>query len=185
MATSTITAPFFIRERSSRSDQSGRSGSGDQDRADNQVGALNRLDNGVSIRVERRDVGRHDIIEVAQAIQIDVKDPHVGAEPGGDFGRVGADHSAPQDCHLSRGNPRYTGQQNAAALLGTFEILGSLLDTHPPGNFAHWCQERKAAARIAQRFVRDRRDAAGDDGTCERLVGGKMKVGENDGAGPQ
>ena len=147
MATSTITAPFFMRPRSSRLHEPRRSGSGDQDRADDQVGALDRFEDRVPVGIERRDVGRHDVVEVAQAVEVDVEDPDVGAQAGGDLGRVGADDSAAQDGDLGRGDARHAGEQDSAPFLGPLQVLGPFLDAHPAGDLAHRRQERQAAAR--------------------------------------
>ena len=42
-----------------------------------------------------------------------------------------------QDQDAARGNPGYTPKQDSFSFFRLFEVLGTLLDSHPSGNFGH------------------------------------------------
>ena len=96
---------------------------------------------------ERGDVGRHDVVEIAQPVEVDVEDGDVGAEAGGDLGGVGADDAAAQDDHVGRQHAGHAAQQDAAALERPFQELRPFLDAHAAGDLAHRRQQRQVAPR--------------------------------------
>ncbi len=132
-------------------------GPGDEDRADDQVGVLDLLADGVAGGEERGDVGRHDVVQVAEPLQVDVHDGHAGAEPGGHLGRVGPDDAAAQDHDLARVHAGHAAQQDAQPALGLLQVLGALLHRHPAGDLAHGGQERQLARLQLHGLVGDRR----------------------------
>ena len=78
----------------------------------------------------------------------------VGAEAGGDLGGVGADDAAAEDRDVGRRHAGHAAQQDAAAHLRAFEVLGPFLNAHPAGDFAHRRQQRQAALVVARAFRR-------------------------------
>ena len=54
------------------------------------------------VGIEGRDVRRHDVVEVSEPVEVDVEDPDVRPEAGGDLGGVGPDDPASQDRDLGR-----------------------------------------------------------------------------------
>ena len=160
MATSMITLPGFISRRSSRSTRLGAFAPGIEHRADHQVGPPELLADRVPVAEERGDVRRHDVVEVAEAVHVDVQEADVRPKAGGDLGGVGPDDAAAEDRDVGRLDARHAGQQDAAAHLRPFEILGPFLDAHPPGDFAHGGQAaaagrgRRGASRRRRRCSR-------------------------------
>src|SRR5208283_6044644 len=123
----------------------------------------------VPIGVKRCYVGRHDVVEVAEPLEIHVQYTHVRAQPGGNLRSVRADHASTENGNLGRRDSRNSGQENSPAFLRTLEEPGSLLDAHPARDLAHRCQERQTSTWITERLVRDRRDPTVDDRTREAL----------------
>src|SRR5690606_15896219 len=95
---------------------------GNQDGADYQVGLGQVLANGDRCAVDRGYIGRHNLVEVAQAVEVDVHQLDVGPEAGGEAGGAGADDAATQHHHVSRLDTRDAPQQYAAAHHGAFEV---------------------------------------------------------------
>ena len=160
-------------------DQPRRLGAGDQHGADHQVGPRKLLADGVAVAEQAVDVGRHDVVEVAQPVHVDVENRDVGVEAGGDLGRVGADDAAAEDRDVRRRHARHAAQQNAAAHLRPFEVLGPFLDAHAAGHFAHRREQRQAALVVGERLVGDGRGAAGEHRLGQLAVGGEVEVGED------
>ncbi len=128
-------------------------GAGHQHGADHQVGAAELLADGVPVAEQHGHVGRHDVVEVAEPVHVDVQQADVGAEAGGDAGGVGADHAPAENGDVGRLDARHPAQQNAAAHLRAFEILGPLLDAHPAGHLAHGRQQGQPPVIVAERLV--------------------------------
>ena len=130
------------------------------------------------ITVKCVDVRRHHVVQVPQAIEIDIKNSHVGLKSRGNLGRVGPDHASSQNRDVGGSNSGHTAEQNPPSHLWLFQILGTLLDTHAPSDFAHRCQQRQAAALVTKRFVCQTSRSACKHGIGELAAGGKVKVGE-------
>ena len=60
------------------------------------------------------------------------------------------------------GHHTFAAQQNASTHLRPFQILGSLLNAHPPGHLAHRRQQGQPAAVVRQRFVGNAGGPAGE-----------------------
>ena len=132
----------------------------------------------VAVAEQAVHVGRHDVVEVAQAVHVDVEDGDVGVEAGGDLGRVRADDAAAEDRDVRRRHARHAAQQDAAAHLRPLQKLGALLNAHPAGHFAHRREQRQAALVVGQRFVGDARRAAGEHRFGQLAIGGEVEIGE-------
>ena len=81
--------------------------------------------------------------------------------------------------------PGTPAQQDAAAHLRPFEILGPFLDAHPAGHFAHRRQQRQPAVIVAERLVGHGDAARGQQRLGKLPVGGQMEIGEDDLSAPQ
>ncbi len=86
---------------------------------------------------------------------------------------------------MRRLDARHAAQQDAAAHLRAFEVLGPLLDAHASGDLAHRRQERQPALVVAERFVGHGNDAGLQQIFGQLAVGGEVKIGEDDLARPQ
>src|SRR5436190_18273130 len=91
----------------------------------------------VAVAEDSGHVGWHYVIEVTQAVEIDVEDGDVRTESCRDLGGVGADHAAAEDGDIRRLDAGNAAEQDAAAIERSFEILGPLLDAHPARDLAH------------------------------------------------
>ena len=63
---------------------------GDQHRADHEVGQPQAFEDVEPVAEDGRHVLRHHVVDVAQAVEVHVEDEDVRPEPGGDAGRVRA-----------------------------------------------------------------------------------------------
>ncbi len=91
----------------------------------------------VAVGVERGDIGRQDIIQIAQPLQRNVQDGDAGTHSGGDLGGVDAHHPAADDGDFGRCDARNPAQQHATPTKDLLEVLGPLLHCHAPGNLGH------------------------------------------------
>ena len=159
--------------------QDRRPAAGNQDRPDHQVGMLGVPGHGVRVAVDRGDVGRHDLIEVSQAVQVDVHDDDVGPESCGHPRGVGPDDAATEDEDVGRFDACHAAQEDAAAHHRLFQVLGPFLDGHLAGDFAHGRQERQPPAGVAERLIGHGRDAGGKTPLGQRPRCGKMEIAED------
>src|SRR5437588_10127346 len=90
-----------------------RLGSRDEHGADQEVGPRNAVEDVVAVAIKRGHVARHDVIEIAQAVETDVKDGDVGAQPCRDLGGVGADNSTAEHNAIGGQDARYSHPENA------------------------------------------------------------------------
>ena len=67
-------------------DEAWRSPAGDQHRADDQVGQHGVTLDRVRVGVNGHDISGHDVVEISQAIEVDIHDDDVGAKSGCDSG---------------------------------------------------------------------------------------------------
>src|SRR4029079_2534466 len=120
-----------------KGDETWRFGAGNEHGTNDEVGQAELLADGVAVAVEDVDVGRHNVVEVAEPVHVDIEDGDVGLEAGGDFGGVGTDDAAAEDRNVSWGDAGHAGEQDSAAELRLFEVFGPFLDAHAAGDFAH------------------------------------------------
>src|SRR5207237_9123260 len=71
-------------------------GAGNQHSADEQVGPANAIEDVVAVAGELGHVPPHHVVEVAEAVEVDIENGHVSDEAGGDFGGIVGDDAAPQ-----------------------------------------------------------------------------------------
>src|SRR2546425_11834546 len=85
-----------------------------EDRTNNQIRLRDGVVNHVCARCQRRNLGKKDVIELAQTIEIVVDDRYVGAHPDRNLCGVSSDHAAADDHYPRRGDAGYTAEQDAA-----------------------------------------------------------------------
>ena len=88
--------------------------------------------------------------------------------------------AAAEDRDVGRFDAGHSAQQDAAAHLRPFEVLGPFLDAHPPGHFAHRRQQRQAALVVAERFIGHGDRAALQEVLGQLAIGGEVEIGEDD-----
>ena len=99
------------------------------------------------------------IVQVAQAVQVDVEHRDVGAESHRRLGRVEAHGAGADDDHVAARHPGHAGQEDAAAAVRPAEVVGALLHGQAPGHLAHRREERQAPVGALDGLVADGDDA--------------------------
>jgi hypothetical protein len=143
---------FLHRLQVFAADQPRRARALDQHGADHQVGVHDLLADRDRRAVQQGHVRRHHVAEVAQAVEVDVEQAHVGAEARRHLRRVGADHATAEDHHGRRFDARHTAEQDAAPAIVLLEADRADLHRHAAGDFAHRRQQRQRVA-VDQRLV--------------------------------
>ena len=143
----------------------GGGGARNEHAADDQVGVLQGFRDGPGVGGEGDDEAVEDVVEFAQAVETAVDDGDVRAHADRDFGGIGADDAAAEDGHVRRRDAGDAAEQNAAAAVGTLQILRADLHGHASGDFAHGGEQRQRAVALDDGFVGD----AGDAG-IEQLI---------------
>ena len=152
---------------------------GNQHSADDEIGPGQMLANGVGVGVDGVDVGRHRLVDLAQAVEVDVDDHHVGPHPGGDAGRPRAHHAGPEHEHVAGLDPRHPAEQHTPPAVRVLQVVGALLDRELAGDLAHGCEQRQPPAVVGERLVGDRDALAVEAPEGELLIGSEVKVGED------
>jgi hypothetical protein len=152
----------------------------DQDRTDDDIGLLHGLLDLQARRHDEADAARQDFLEVPHAVERALEDRDVRSEADRDHGRVVADHSAADDQHASGRDPGHAAEQQPTAAERLLEEVRAGLRRKPACDLAHRCEQRQCAGIRLHRLVRDGRDATLEEGARQRLVGGDVKVGEED-----
>jgi len=161
-------------------DQLGRRGTGDQHRADDQVGLARQID-GVAGRGKGvLEAAAEDIVEIAQPRDRAVEHGDIGAHPGRDLGGMGADHATADHQHPGRRDAGHTAQQHAAPAIGLLQRPGADLRRQPPGHLGHRRQQRQAAHAVGDRLVGDAGGARGDEVAGLVGVRREVQVGKED-----
>ena len=80
-------------------------------------------------------------------------------QSGRDAGSVGADDAASEDHDVGRRDAGDAREQDAASALGTFQVLGPLLQRHAPRHLAHRHEQGKLAVLQLNGLVGQRNDA--------------------------
>ena len=122
MATSTMTAPFFMRLTMCFGDDLGGGGAGDEDPADEEVGLAGGALDVVGVGGEGEDAAVEDVVEVAEAVEVEVDERDFGAEAEGHLGGVGADDAAADDADVAGRDAGDSAEEDAAAALFLFQI---------------------------------------------------------------
>ena len=160
-------------------DQLGGSRTGDQHRADDQVGLFGKINGGGGIGVAVLEGVAEHIVKVAQAGDRAVEHRHIRAHPGGHLGGMGADHATAQHQHPGRGHAGHPAKQNAAPAIGLLQRPGPDLRCQLARHFRHRGQQRQTAAIIGHGLVGD----AGD--TRSQQLGGLGRIGREVQVGEQ
>ena len=156
----------------------GASAPGNEDGADDDVRVRNRLLDLEARGHEERHAGAEHLLQLAHPVDRALDDRDARAEPECDHRRVVADHPAPDDDDLARGDARHAAEQQAPAAQRLLEEVGAGLRREPPRDLAHRSKQRQRAVGSLDGFVRDGGDPALDQCAREVLVGREVKVGE-------
>jgi hypothetical protein len=160
--------------------QPGGSGAGNQNATNDEVGAAELFADVVSVTEECVDVGGHDVIEVAEAFEVDIEDDDIGLEAGGDASCILPDNASTKNRNMGRLNAGDAAEKNSATFLGAFEEFCSLLNAHPPCHFAHGSEQRQIVAGAAKGFVGNSGDSGFEQVVGELFVCGEVEVGKDD-----
>src|SRR5207253_3274500 len=110
---------------------------GQQHRANDYVRVGDVLDDVAMVRVQHHHIGWHYIGEVAQTIQRQIEDDHLGAETCSHARGVRTHNATAQHNDLAWMHARHTAEQHAASAKKLLEIFGAFLHRHAAGDFAH------------------------------------------------
>ena len=94
-----------------------------------------------------------DVVQLAQAVQIDVDDCGIGAHSESDLGCINTNDAAANDCDLRRCHSGNAPEQNASSPLFMLKIAGANLDRHASSNLGHWREQGQGAVPIRDRLV--------------------------------
>ena len=180
MATSTMTAPFFILRDHGAGDDLGRGGAGDEDAADDEVGLGGGALDVVGVGGEGEDACREDVVELAEAVEVEVEQRDLGAHAEGDLGGVGADDAAADDADVAGRDAGDAAEQDAAAAVLLFEVGRADLDGEAAGDLGHGGEEGKRAGAVADGLVGDAGDLFSSRASVRSLERGEVEVGEED-----
>ena len=180
MATSTMTAPFFILATMALGDDLGRGGAGDEDAADDEVGFADGALDVVGVGGEGEDAAGEDVVELAEAVEVEVDEGDLGAHAEGDLGGVGADDAAADDADVAGRDAGDAAEEDAAAAVLLLEVGGADLDGEAAGDFGHGGEQGKGAGAVADGLVGDAGDLVGEQGVGEVRERGEVQVGEED-----
>ena len=152
---------------------------GDQHRADNQVGCLQRVFDVDVVGVKGLDARSEDVVQVLQAVDVDIHDGDVRAHADRNLAGVGADASAADDDDVRLRGSGHAGEQNAGSAVNLLQILGAFLHAQAARNLAHRGKQRQITVLI-QRLIGHALDAGGQHRVGQRAVRRQMQVGVDD-----
>src|SRR4029078_10269924 len=132
-----------------------RAGSGNYYGADYDVARQNFFFDRLHRRSERPDAAFEQFVELAQTRQRLVDDRHITAKPGRHPRSMRTDDPAAEYNDLRRSDAGHAAQQHAATAGWATQSQCSSFDRKPPGDFAHWCRQRRATIRVRHGFVSD------------------------------
>lgn len=130
--------------------------------------------------IEGLDVAGHRLGAVAEDVEVDVGDRHVGAETGGHECGVAAHNAGSEHEHLGGLHARYATEQHTASALRFFEEAGAFLDRHSAGHLAHRDEQRETVVAVGDGLVGDAGCAAFEHGVEERTVAGEVEICEEE-----
>ena len=137
----------------------GAAAPGDEDRADEQIGAGRHLLDVGGVRVERLDGAAEDVFEVGHRLGANVEHRDLRAHADRDRRRVAADDAAAEDDDPSATRPGDAAEQDALAAALLLEARRADLHGHAARDLAHRPQEREAAVFELDGLVGDAGDA--------------------------
>ena len=151
---------------------------GDEHRADHEVGVGDAALDRPTVRRQRHDPAAVDLVDPAQSVEVLVDQDDLGLHAGRDPRGVPPDVARPQHDDLRRAHARRPAHQHAAAAVVPLQEVGALLRRQPPGDLAHRGQQRQGPGLQLHRLVGQRRGAGGDERLGDVGVGGEVEVGE-------
>ena len=161
-------------------DDLGGGGAGDEDSADEEVGLAGGALDVVGVGGEGEDAAVEDVVEVAEAVEVEVDEGDLGADAEGDLGGVGADDAAADDADVAGRDAGDAAEEDAAAAVLLFEVGGADLDGHAAGDLGHGGEQRERAGAVADGLVGDAGDVLFEEHVGEFGERGEMEVGEED-----
>src|SRR5215472_15579395 len=117
-------------------DDLGSGGAGYQHAADDQVGFARGAGNVVAVGGQGVDAAIEDVVDLAQAVQVQIDECDLGAHTQRDACSVCADDTATDYGDVRGRNAGNSAEKDAAAALLLFEVAGAHLHAHAPGHFA-------------------------------------------------
>ena len=149
----------------------------DQHAAYDQFGIQYRFLHTVGSGIQGADAVAKYQVELAQAIHIFVQHRDTCTHAHCDLQRMRTHHPSAQNHDMGRRHTGHTTEQHAHATLGFFQMGGTCLHRHAPGDFAHGRQQRQAAPRTGNGLVGYADRAGTDQGRGLGRIGGQMQVG--------
>ncbi len=117
-----MTAPFFIFATMALGDDLGSGRAGDEHAADDEVGLADGALDVVGVGGERVEAAGEDVVELAQAVEVEVDERDLGAHAERDLGGVGADDAAADDADVAGRDAGDAAEQDAAAAVFLLEV---------------------------------------------------------------
>ncbi len=145
----------------------GSPGPGDEHCPDDEVRAGHELVDAVDGRAHGGDAAPVQLVEVAEPVDVEVEDRHVGAHARGDHRRMGAGAAGAEHGDPGRWYAGDTADEHPAPALGPLEMVGARLGGHAAGDLAHRGQQRERSRRQLHGLVGD-----GGRAACEQAGGG-------------
>ncbi len=161
-------------------DDLGGGGAGDEDSTDDEVSFADGVLDVVAVGGDGVEAAVEDVVELAEAVEVEVDEGDLGAHAEGDFGGVGADDAAADDADVAGGDAGNSAEEDAAAAVFLFEVGCADLDGHSSGYFAHRGKQRQCAEAVANGLVGDAGDLVLQQRVGEADDGGKVQVGKED-----
>ena len=161
-------------------DDLGSGGAGDEDSADDEVGLAGGALDVVAVGGNGEDAAVEDVVELAEAVEVEVDERDLGAHAEGDLGSVGADDASADDADVAGWDAGDSAEEDAAASVLFFKIGCADLDGHAAGDFAHGGEERECASAVANGLVGDAGDLLFEQRVGEVGERREMQIGEED-----
>ncbi len=134
----------------------------------------------VAVRGDGEEASAEDVVELAEAVEVEVDQRDPGAHAESDLGGVGADDAAAEDADVAGGDSGDSAEKYAAAAVLFFEVGCADLDGHASGDFAHGGEERERAGAVADGLVGDAGDLLFEQRVGEFGQGREVEIGEED-----
>ena len=128
-------------------DEGRRVPTGNEYRADEQVGIGDRPFDCALVGRERQDPALVDLVDPAQPVDVLVEQHDLGFHARGDPRRVPSDVPGAEHHHPSRSHPRCAPEQDAPTAARLLQVMGARLGGHAAGDLAHRGEERQRAIR--------------------------------------
>ncbi len=97
-----------------------------QDRPDHEVGACQAVEDVVPVAEEGHHIRRHHVVEVTQAVEIDVQQKHIGPEARCHLGPIRTDDPAAEDDDRGRSDPGRFRSDSALNVRKRTQLLAAL-----------------------------------------------------------